>query len=175
MFTNSFLLQSRQIKPAEQTAGVLLNDVTSCSSRVPQRAGALLPTADAVGWGLPKHLRKSSAARILARKPRNRCQSLTALGLFEPQAAGDSLFGLKSVFQATVFAAYAVGILKSLSSTAAKGSLATPRDEEDQESIGVQWGTMSVISFLPLFNWLVQSFTVAWTSMCLLRPLYHRL
>lgn len=63
---------------------------------------------------------------------------------------GKSLIGLGT--GVSILAALTWSSLPLLSSS--KEALST-RNADDEDAIGVKWGVMSVLSFIPLFNWLV--------------------
>lgn len=72
--------------------------------------------------------------------------------------AGDTFEGIRQFAQLGLLGVYLAAILKSAAPLLKKDL--KPRqqaqDPEDEESRGVQWGVMAIISFLPLFDWLVR-------------------
>lgn len=72
---------------------------------------------------------------------------------------GEVFSGVKLVGEMGLLSVYGLSIVRSLlPALDARPQLQQQRlaDAEEEESIGVRWGVMSVISFLPLFDWLVR-------------------
>ncbi|KAK9793713.1 hypothetical protein WJX73_005632 [Symbiochloris irregularis] len=83
--------------------------------------------------------------------------SVAVRALFNP---GDAFDGIRFFAQIGLLGAYLASILKSAAPLLKKDlqPRGQAQDAEDEESRGVQWGVMSVISFLPLFDWLAWVF-----------------
>lgn len=101
-------------------------------------------------------------ARQLRPKPIRRAKQRqptvpnVTLALFGPQTAGEGFAAFKVAAQIGLLTVYTASILKSASALLTASTSKSPvRDTEEEESVGVQWGVMALISVLPLFNWLV--------------------